>query len=240
MAALAEDRLADEDHALAARLYDAAYDTKPYEAEARWVAEQALARNPGARTLLDVACGTGRHLEHLAARFACQGIDLEAAYAAMAAARTGVPVHVGDFHAFDLGERFDVVTCLFSAIAYAHDLPVAVARLAAHLRPGGVLLVEPWSTPQAWTSGGPFLVRTKDERFDTVRMARTDREDRTSILDFHFLVGSAERIVHRHELHRLALFTDDQTRAAFEAAGLEVEHRTDGPSDRGCWLGVRP
>ena len=52
--------------------------------------------------------------------------------------------------AFDLGCRFDVVTCLFSSIGYVgtvERLDQAIATMAAHLEPGGTLIVEPWLSP---------------------------------------------------------------------------------------------
>lgn len=54
---------------------------------------------------------------------------------------------------FDLGRTFDAITCLFSAIGHAgsvEGLEAAVYTMARHLNPGGVLLVEPWLSPQVW------------------------------------------------------------------------------------------
>jgi hypothetical protein len=49
--------------------------------------------------------------------------------------------------------RFDANSCLFSSIGYllsAADLNTAVANMAEHLNPCGVLIVEPWIHPDAW------------------------------------------------------------------------------------------
>src|SRR5215471_2603544 len=50
--------------------YDLAYAHKDYAAEAAWVVDAVRARAPHARSLLDVACGPGGHLEHLRDTFA--------------------------------------------------------------------------------------------------------------------------------------------------------------------------
>src|SRR5438067_67243 len=136
-----------------AQLYDAIYSFKDYEGEATRLDELIRERKPDARTLLDVACGTGKHLEYLRTRYDVEGLDLDPELLAIARERLpDVPLHEGDMRDFDLGRRFDAVTCLFSAIGYmltVEELAAAVASMARHLEPGGVLLVEPWLEPEA-------------------------------------------------------------------------------------------
>src|ERR671923_34446 len=110
--------------------------------------ELVQARKPGAETLLDVACGTGAHLAELRRWYRCEGLDLDGELLAVARERLrDVPLHQDDMRDFDLGRRFDAVTCLFSSIGYVltvEGLTAAVAAMARHLEPGGVLVVEPW------------------------------------------------------------------------------------------------
>ena len=102
-----------------AELYDLFYDWKDYRAEAEKVRELVAARNPGARTLLDVACGTGSHLVHLRDWYAIEGLDLDPGLRTVAARRLPeVQLHEADMRDFELGRTFDVVTCLFSSIGY--------------------------------------------------------------------------------------------------------------------------
>ena len=49
-----------------AELYDLVYGSKDYAGEARRVDELIRERRSEARSLLDVACGTGKHLALLA------------------------------------------------------------------------------------------------------------------------------------------------------------------------------
>ncbi len=140
-----------------AQLYDAIYAFKDYRAESERLLEVIRACVPGARTLLDVACGSGKHLEQLAAHFEVQGLDLEPRLLEVARARLPqTPLHQGDMRTFRLEARFDAVTCLFSAIGYAPSLEAfheTLATFAAHLEPGGLVLVEPWFTPEQWRPG---------------------------------------------------------------------------------------
>ena len=141
-----------------ARVYDLLYSFKDYEVEARDLVRLIHERNPGATSLLDVACGTGKHLELLRGDFSdVAGVDLNAELLAIAQERLpDVPFTAADMRTFDLGRTFDAVTCMFSSVGYLRDdadLAEAIARMAAHLGPGGVLIVDGWVRPDAWWPG---------------------------------------------------------------------------------------
>jgi dTDP-3-amino-3,4,6-trideoxy-alpha-D-glucopyranose N,N-dimethyltransferase len=110
-----------------AHLYDLAYSFKDYAGESEWVHNAIHTRFPQARSLLDVACGTGKHLEHLRSEFDCQGLDLNPEFVELAQQRTdGVRVHGASMDSFDIDERFHAVVCLFSSIGYTSDLAGAI------------------------------------------------------------------------------------------------------------------
>ena len=84
--------------------------------------EEALrSRLPAAKSLLDVACGTGAHLETFAKLFEhAEGLEFAPAMREIAERRLpGLAVHGGDMRGFDLGRAFDAVTCLGNAVACA-------------------------------------------------------------------------------------------------------------------------
>lgn len=154
-----------------------------------------------------------------------------------------VPLHLGDMRAFELGRRFDAVTCLFSSIGYVgteDGLRSATAAMAAHLEPGGVLVVEPWLAPDVWVANRPHLLAVDEPDLKVARMTISGREGRLAIMDFSYLVGTPEGVEHFQERHEAALFTDGEYRDAFTAAGLEVEHDEEGLIGRGLYLGVAP
>jgi hypothetical protein len=68
-------------------------------------------------------------------------------------------------------------------------------------------------------------------------MNRAERDGDISVIDFHYLVGTPERLEHFTEHHELGLFTDAQYRDAFAAAGLAVAHDHEGLMGRGLYLG---
>jgi SAM-dependent methyltransferase len=227
--------------------YDAIYASfgKDYAAECaqlRAIVEQHI-RSTG-RSLLDVACGTGAHLAHLREHYDVEGIDLDPRMLSIAARRVpGVPLHVADMRDFDLGRRFDVVTCLFSSIGYVRTpegLARAVHSLARHLESGGVLVVEPWLTPESWQEGRVHALYVDEPELKVVRMCDSRREGTLSTLEFHYLVGKPSGVEHFTERHEMGLFTREEYVLALESVGLEVSHDPEGFMGRGRFVGVRP
>ena len=224
-----------------ARLYDAIYASlRDYPHQAAELDRLIQERRPGARTLLDVACGTGAHLEHLSGRYEVEGLDLDPEM--LAVARERLPqarFHEADMADFDLGRRFDAVVCMFSSIGYVRTearLRAAVAAMARHLEPGGVLIVEPWLAPDAWREGHVGGVFVDEPELKIARVNVAERQGDLSTVDFHYLVATPAGVEHFTELHELGLFTLDQHLEAFRAAGLAVEHDPEGPWGRGLYL----
>lgn len=213
-----------------AHVYDLVYELagKDYAAESAEVAALIRARVPEARTLLDVGCGTGAHLAHLRDTIDVVGVDLDEGMLAEARRRLGdVELVAADMRTFDLGRRFDAVVCLFSSIGYLPDRPAldqAVARMAAHLAPGGVLVIDGWVRPEAWQDA--TSVRMLSGRRDDVAVARLGRSERhgdKTVLELHHLVGTVDAVEHLVDRHELTLFSDDDYAEAFRRAGLAVE-----------------
>ena len=225
-----------------ARIYDAIYGFKDYPAEAERVHELIDERSPAASSLLDVACGTGKHLEQFQRWHSdIAGLDLDQGLFKIARERLeDVPLLEGDMTSFELGREFDVVTRLFSSIGYVgtvQRLNAAIATMARHMSARGVLVVEPWLTPDVWQVGRPHLLTVDQPDLKVARMTIAGRKDRLAIMDFAYLVATEEGLQQFSERHEAALFTDDEYRRAFTAAGLTVEHDEHGLIGRGLYLG---
>jgi SAM-dependent methyltransferase len=226
-------------------LYDLVYGFKDYPGEAHRVAELIEERRPAAHSLLDVACGTGKHLAELRERFPdAEGLDLDGGLLEIARERLpGLVLHEADMTSFDLGRRFDAVTCLFSAIGYTRTeekLRAAIAAMALHLEPGGVLLVEPWFPPEDWKPGHLHLLTVDEPDVKIARATIAGLEGTVSIIDFHYLVVTRDGFESFSEHHEAGLFTPAQTLGALEAAGLDAEHDEEGLTGRGLYIGTSP
>ena len=230
--------------AAAAEFYDLIYGDKDYRGEAQRLAETIRARAPGAERILDVGCGPGQHARALVELdFSVDGLDLEASFLEQARAKNPAGTFSeGDMAAFSLPGRYDAVVSLFSAIGYVvteSRLRSTLVCMASHLAPGGLVVVEPWFEPGQLTNGWITVQSGKTEHVEVVRMSRTVVLGSVSRLEFEYLIGRADGIERRSEVHELGLFTEDQMESAFTGAGLLVEHVPGSLRNRGLYVGSR-
>ncbi len=237
--------------------YDLIYSLKDYAAEVVKIREILEREGAGARELLDVACGTAEHARFLVegparsssdtqpvATFRVDGVDLEPSF--LEIARVKVPTGrfvVGDMADFDLGRQYDAVLCLFSAIGYILEFPRLVSALRCfgrHLRPGGVALVEPWFTPDAWQVGSIHMQTAERDDLKVCRMVVAAREGQVSILPFHYLVATRDGVDSFQEEHRMALRTHEEMLAAFHEAGFVARFDAVGLNGRGLYVARVP
>jgi len=227
-------------------IYDAIYAGrgKDYRSEAAVVAKRVRDLHPDADSLLDVGCGTGRHLTHLADEFAhVEGLDLADGMLQVARdALPGVPLHNGDMRSFDLGRTFGAVVSLFSVIGNLdgqHELDATLATLARHVEPGGVVVVEPWWFPDNFIPGHVGGSVTTTGTRTVARVSHTVRHSvAASRMEVHYVVAEPTRGVwHFSDTHVMALFTRDQYEAAFARAGLAVEYVAAEYAGNGLFVG---
>ena len=226
-----------------AQYYDLLYGFKNYESEVAQIEALLADRGiePGA-SIVDVGCGTGRHLSLLANKFAVAGVDISPEMVELA--RSALPsaeILCADMRHFEFGRQFDACLCLFSAIGYMLGpaaLDDAVANMARHVRPGGVVMVEAWLKPEEFIPGHVDLTVGEQPALKIARVGTSRVEGNESVFSMHFLVGRPSGVEHFVEEHRMTMFTNDEYEASFTAAGMSVT-RVDGVlTNRGLWVGT--
>src|SRR4051794_18215995 len=204
-----------------AEFYDAIYSFKDYAAEAAQIAALVRSAQPDARSVLDVACGTGEHARLLHERhgFEVDGLDLDPSL--LRIAREKHPsgrFFEADMGDFALGQHYDVILCLFSSIAYLMTLERirhALACFRRHLAPEGVVFVEPWFPPGGLDTSRVFRVTGTHQGMQVTRVSRNEVEGRISRLHFEYEIEAPGGTRRATEVHELGLFTQDEMSTAF-------------------------
>ncbi len=229
-----------------AKCYDLLYSFKDYQNEVAILKELILRyKKTDGNDLLDVACGTGKHLRYFKKDFKISGIDLNRHM--LKIARMNMPdidFKQADMMHFTLDKTFDVITCLFSAIGYLKNytnLKLAIKNFASHLKEGGIVIIEPWFSLDTYMNGSPGMTVYEDEDIKIARLCVCKKKGMLSILDMSHLVAERNKeVTHYTEHHELAMFDKEKVLSIMKQNGLESQFFKDGlMPDRGLYVGVK-
>ena len=102
--------------------------------------------HPQAKTLLELACGTGSVMKQLERYYDVSGVDRSEAMLAVARRKLSEARLVrGDMTTIDLGETFDVVLCAFDSINHLvrfEEWEAVFDRALAHLNDAGIFVFD--------------------------------------------------------------------------------------------------
>ena len=229
-----------------AKFYDLIYHWKDYEKESHRIKELIVKyKKSHGKQLLDIGCGTGKHIEYFKDIYSCTGVDLNDEI--LDVARENIKNAVfrqADMVNLDLNFKYDVITCLFSAIGHVKtysNLEKTIQNFASHLEKGGVVIIEPWFTKSAYWVGHPGMTTYDSEEIKIARLNSTKLEGDISIMEMHYLIAETNKDVKYFvETHELGLFEIDKSLEIMKDAGFEAKFLEDGlMKERGLYIGVK-
>jgi SAM-dependent methyltransferase len=188
------------------------------------------ARAGGARSVLDLGCGTGELAVSLAPGREVVGVDPAEAMLAQARARPGgnaVEWVLADARSLDLGRRFDLIALTghaFQCFLTDEDIGALLATARRHLAPDGSLVFDSRNpATRYWEGWTPELTGRSFETPDGMgrRETTATHDPRTSIVTYtqrYRLPGGAERETQA----RLRSATRGEIEALAKAQGLRI------------------
>lgn len=224
------------------KYYNLLYSDKDYSSEAQYVHEIIKKYLPGAVSVLDLGCGTGRHDFELA-KFGYKITGVDISEEMLVAARSRLPVinaHSstlnflpGDIRDVRLNQTFDVVVSLFHVMSYQisnEDLQAVFSTARLHLNPGGLFIFDCWYGPAVLTD--PPVVKIKrleDGEISVIRIAEPIMRYNKNVVDVNYEVlitdkgsGSLEQL---QEIHRMRyLFLPEIARLYAESKMIFLKH----------------
>ena len=213
-----------------ANLYD---DENVWDASADFYRD--LAQRIGAKTLLDIGCGTGTVTRGIAAAVGCSAVGVDPAAPMLAVARRNTQNQAvewieADARTVRLGRTFDLIIMTghaFQAFVTREDQAALLATIAAHLAPDGRFAFDTRNpAAQEWLEWTPDLSRrvVDTEAYGAVEIWDEEKMDtKTGILDVveHYrILASGKRL--RSDF-RLRFTPQAELARAIAAAGLAVE-----------------
>ena len=231
-----------------ARFYDAAMDD-PAPRAAR-VLEFIDRYQPGAETLLELGCGTGSILAQLTLDRRVDPVDRvwTSRRRCWPLARWKVPsaqLIEGDMSSFALGERFDVVICVFDSLN--HLLTFAAwesmfAAVAEHLNDGGLFIVDANTVGELRRLGEepPWVYEFDDNVLIMDVIARRGGPLVWDIRIFEH-VGESQYLLHHEEIGELGVSSPASGPRCHEVRPVGGGERGRGSTDRRIGQGpLRP
>lgn len=222
-----------------AQYYDLLYRDKDYAGEAEFL-KRLLERflgKPAAQTdVLDLACGTGRHVQELARfGFRAEGSDLSddmVAIARTSAESLSPPIHFYN-ESFQscgrIGKHYDAVIAMFSAINYLtsyEDFAQSLKNIRSLLKETGIFSFDFWNGNAVLKNYSPERQRrAEDGDHVVVRTSTTtlDRIAQIATIRFDFmLLKSGNTVGEFSETHRIRYFFPQEMVDLLQANGFDV------------------
>jgi SAM-dependent methyltransferase len=185
-----------------------------------------------AETLLELGSGGGNNASHLKKRFRCTLTDISPDMLALSATLNPECEHVqGDMRTLRLDRTFDVVF-IHDAISYLtteDGLRQAIQTGAAHVRPGGVVILTPDATTEIFKPSTDHGGHDGDDgrSLRYLEWTHPPEGDSTYVTDYVIVVqgpGDEFRVV--HDRHTLGLFPEATWHRLIGEAGLELVDTT--------------
>lgn len=227
-----------------AKYYDKLYSVKDYETEVNILLELIKSyQKHNFKTLLDVACGTGGHLNWLKKHYACEGLDINPDLVSIARAKhPELIIHQGDMLNFELGKSYDLITCFFGSIGHVKTyacLQQSVRNFKQHLNSSGLLIIEPWHTPEQFKAGRTDLQTVSEPDLKIARCCSSQKKKNMSILEMHHLICTPTGTDYLVDKLELGLFTEEEYVTAISEGGFTVVHERIRPNGNGVYLAFR-
>ena len=186
----------------------------------------------GAKSVLDAACGTGRH----AGLFASWGLQVEAADAseemvAYCREAFGAIANISFAHRSftePASLQFDAVVCVGNSLSLVSDLDqvrAAVAAMAKSLSPSGVLILQVMNllSREDGSLKWDKTIRRRLAGHDTVVVKGTRRQGRDGFVEALLINLDTDPPTLQADTSRLVAIDEQTIRQACEAANLSVE-----------------
>ncbi len=208
------------------KYYDKIYSKKDYRRECKFIEGVIQQHQISGNVLLDVACGTGGHVQLLKNKFKVMGVDINKEMIDIA--RNKVPdvkFIEGDMKNLNINKRFDVITCLFSAMSYnlsLSEFKTTLQNFYSHLKEGGVVIFDLGINKNNWVEGMISVDTIVEKNLKLARICQSHLEDNIFQANFVFLIKEKGKVDFDIDCHDIGVFEVEQISEIMKNAGFSV------------------
>jgi len=222
-----------------AKYYDLLYRDKNYLEEAEYVQKFINRFNAGAKNILDLGCGTGKHDFIFAGKgFDVTGIELSEKMIETANENLDLKKELyktlrffqGDVRNIRLDKKFDVIVSLFHVMSYQktnEDLLRTIKTVKDHLKSDGIFLFDFWYGPAVLSERPEARIKKlEDEEIMVERYAEPSLHINENIVDVNYRVCVKEKlnnIVNEiRETHSMRYLFIPELKFFLDVGGMEI------------------
>lgn len=240
--------------------YDLIYNDKNYQKEVDYIDKFIKKHANDANTILDLGCGTGKHLIELS-KLGYSGIGIDQSQSMIDYANKNIlsessciqekiSFQTANIQDFRLNNTFDVITCLFHVINYQKtedELYLAIKNVSNHLKKNGIFIFDFWYGPSVLRNG--FETRVKEienEMFEITRIAKPSIDTINGIVTVHYKLYTKNKVSNKlyeiEEFHDVKYLFLDKIQYYLNELDLKIEHVSTWMSEQDInaspWAGV--
>lgn len=178
----------------------------------------------GGRRYLDLACGSGAHLEHVsAAGFTCSGLDISSAMLDLATRRCPeAQLYLQDMSELNVDAELDFITCFLYSLHYCYPqvkFEQTLQRVHATLAPGGLFCFDAVDKSSVANDSGHIHRVTHQQQLLQFQ-TRWFYPGHGDVMDLHIDIREQQR--HYSERHQMSALSIMQIQGMLETIGFTV------------------
>jgi ubiquinone/menaquinone biosynthesis C-methylase UbiE len=215
-----------------AKFYDKVYSKKKYDAEVEFINSVVKNFKVKGKNLLDMACGTGTHAKRFVNDgFQVTGVDANSEMLKLAKKKTKKASFVkGSMQSFKSKKKFDVITCLFTAINYnknISELKSTIKNFSRLLNKSGIVIFDLGLIKgKEDKKTGAFIDTYSEENLQIARISQWNpSRENPDIYNANFLmfVKDKGKVDFEIDEHELGIFSVEEIKSIMEKNGFAVK-----------------
>jgi SAM-dependent methyltransferase len=201
-----------------AKYYDLIFQGKDYIAESKFIKGAIKKRKVYAKSILDIGCGTGSHLNLLIDDFEIlSGIDLNSEIIKEAKKKSPkIYYQVAGMLDFKLSQKFDVIVCLYSVFNYnltVKDAKNTLKNIKNHLNTRGLVIFALYSPRNIKKETSLHTGKNSNVEVVKINMHSVDPKTHIQVSDFVVLIKDKNGVDfctekgHKYRIYEIDEFT---------------------------------